>query len=215
VEVTMLLGARTSWILCNVAGFVFPAYNSFKVMRSDADPKSEKDAIRKKQMASLTYWLIFALFCAVEPALDFFVFWLPFYYEAKFALVLWLGAFNGAEVLYSAYVKEFLSSREALIDSYFDKYYDAVVNFQLYDLRHVVYFLQDKYIEYSTGKPAPKRTGSVVAKAKAANGGDKQPPATAAATGATKEAEAADDSPTSEPEVITKEEIEQEPKKDK
>jgi len=207
----MLLGYWSSWILCNVAGLVYPAYKSFKVMRSGTD----QTARHESSETCLIYWLVFALFCAVEPLLDFTVFWVPLYYEAKLALVIWLGALDGARELYRGYVEPFLSSKEVLIDSHLDKYYDTVVNFQLYDLRHAVYFLQDKYTEFSTGQPAPKRTGAA-AKAKTVTVKDVVA-ATATATGATKETEAADDSPTSEPELVGDDELkaQAEPKKDK
>jgi len=67
--------------VCIVAGFIYPAYSSYKVIKA-------KDEKGLKQW--LQYFTILSLFSVAEWFGDTLVFWLPFYYEAKAGFVLWL-----------------------------------------------------------------------------------------------------------------------------
>ena len=64
------------------------------------------------------YWVVFAALDTLDNVTDSALFWLPFYYEAKLALVvyMWHPQFRGAEALYSAYVKPLLTVHEDKID---------------------------------------------------------------------------------------------------
>ena len=42
----------------------------------------------------MMYWIVFALWIAAELVFDFFVSWLPFYYFAKTAFVIYLSHFR-------------------------------------------------------------------------------------------------------------------------
>lgn len=81
------------------------------------------------------YWIIFALFTAVEVFTDMFLCWIPFYYELKIAFVVWLLSpyTKGSSVLYRKFVHPTLSSKEKDIDEYIcqakDKSYDTLVHF--------------------------------------------------------------------------------------
>ena len=59
-----------------------PAYASFKAVKS----KNLKEYVRW-----MMYWIVFALFSAIESILDpLLTFWLPFYCEVKVVLLLYL-----------------------------------------------------------------------------------------------------------------------------
>lgn len=66
-------------VLC--VGFIYPAYASYKALES-------KSPVAHAQW--LTYWVVFSLFTVVEYFADFVISWIPFYYLAKLAFVLWL-----------------------------------------------------------------------------------------------------------------------------
>lgn len=61
-------------LVCNIIGFVYPAYYSMKALES---PKKEDDS------KWLTYWIVFALFTIIEFFSEFIVCWLPFYWLLK------------------------------------------------------------------------------------------------------------------------------------
>ncbi|KAB0396277.1 hypothetical protein E2I00_018983, partial [Balaenoptera physalus] len=62
----------------------------------------------------MMYWIVFALFMAVETFTDIFISWFPFYYEIKMAFVLWLLSpyTKGASLLYRKFVHPSLSRHE-------------------------------------------------------------------------------------------------------
>uniref|UniRef100_A0A665WJN6 Receptor expression-enhancing protein n=1 Tax=Echeneis naucrates TaxID=173247 RepID=A0A665WJN6_ECHNA len=109
-----------------VFGTLYPAYSSYKAVKS-------KDV--REYVKWMMYWIIFALFLAVEEFTDIFLCWLPFYYELKIAFVVWLLSpyTRGSSMLYRKFVHPTLSSKEKDIDDYIcqakDKSYDTLVHF--------------------------------------------------------------------------------------
>ncbi|KAJ4939391.1 hypothetical protein JOQ06_028840 [Pogonophryne albipinna] len=119
-----------SWIISRLVvlifGTLYPAYSSYKAVKS-------KDV--KEYVKWMMYWIIFALFTAVEVFTDMFLCWIPFYYELKIAFVVWLLSpyTKGSSVLYRKFVHPTLSSKEKDIDEYIcqakDKSYNTLVHF--------------------------------------------------------------------------------------
>ncbi|NXN26594.1 REEP4 protein, partial [Nycticryphes semicollaris] len=62
----------------------------------------------------MMYWIVFALFMAMETFTDLLISWLPFYYEMKMAFVIWLLSryTRGASLLYRKFVHPMLSRKE-------------------------------------------------------------------------------------------------------
>ncbi|KAM6961104.1 receptor expression-enhancing protein 1 [Aplochiton taeniatus] len=119
-----------SWIISRLVviifGTLYPAYSSYKAVKS-------KDV--KEYVKWMMYWIIFALYTAVEVFTDLFICWIPFYYELKIAFLVWLLSpyTKGSSVLYRKFVHPTLSSKEKDIDEYLcqakDKSYDTLVHF--------------------------------------------------------------------------------------
>lgn len=61
-------------LVCNVIGFVYPAYCSMKALESQNKEDDTK---------WLTYWVIHAVFIIVETFSDFIVSWFPVYWLMK------------------------------------------------------------------------------------------------------------------------------------
>ncbi|CAG8546463.1 12440_t:CDS:2 [Acaulospora morrowiae] len=105
--------------VCNFAGFLYPAYASFKAIKVN-DTKSITPW--------LMYWTVMALFSIGEGIVDKVAFWLPFYYEFKMLFILWLIMpqtqarnlimfyENGATRLYRSLVDPTLTRHEQDID---------------------------------------------------------------------------------------------------
>jgi len=94
-------------------GTLYPAYESFKAV---------KDRNVKEYVKWMTYWIVYSLVCLVEEFTDVFVSWLPFYYELKICLLLWLisPTTRGASVLYRGLVHPTLVSKEDEIDEFLE-----------------------------------------------------------------------------------------------
>lgn len=77
-------------VLCHLLGSFYPAYASYRAVLT-------RDAEEHKQW--LCYWVVNALFVVAELFSDFLS-WLPLYWEAKLALIIWLTLYRGATVIY-------------------------------------------------------------------------------------------------------------------
>ncbi|EFO25119.1 hypothetical protein LOAG_03363 [Loa loa] len=99
-----------SRIVVLTAGTLYPAYRSYKAVRT-------KDV--REYVKWMMYWIVFAFFCFIETIADIIVsFWLPFYYELKIIFVLWLLSpwTKGASILYRKWVHPTLTKHEKDID---------------------------------------------------------------------------------------------------
>lgn len=88
---------------------MYPAYQTFKAL----DTK-DKDA----QAQMLRYWAVFAAFASVEFYTDMLVSWLPFYYELKMLMLLYLSTpfTKGSATVYEMHMKPWLRAHETEID---------------------------------------------------------------------------------------------------
>ena len=92
-----------------------PAYASFKAVKR----KNVKEYVRW-----MMYWIVFALFSAMEAVLDpLLTFWLPFYSEVKVVLLLYLASpiTRGSGVIYRRWVHPLLCAKEEEIDIVLEK----------------------------------------------------------------------------------------------
>lgn len=102
--------------LCDLIGFVFPAYLSFKAVES----KDTKDDTQW-----LTYWIVYSYFGILEFFSDYILFWIPFYSLIKCSFLLWMVNYNGASLIYTRFVRPFLATREKMIDRVVDRVEDV------------------------------------------------------------------------------------------
>ncbi|KAJ2654304.1 hypothetical protein IWW48_006191 [Coemansia sp. RSA 1200] len=96
-------------VICVSAGYLFPAYKCFKLLRGgpEAIAPNADDANKRRDVVRgiLKYWIVMAGFTAVELASDVLLFWLPL-----------VGL--GAELTYDYIVEPYLIQNEEVLDGY-------------------------------------------------------------------------------------------------
>ncbi|XP_043270080.1 receptor expression-enhancing protein 5-like [Venturia canescens] len=108
-------------LICNIIGFVYPAYCSMKALES-----RNKDDDTKW----LTYWVVFAVFTIVEFFSEYIVCWCPMYWLLKCILHVWLMApieYNGSLILYHRFIRPQFVKYEPNIDNLLSNARDAAV----------------------------------------------------------------------------------------
>jgi len=131
-----MIGWTLSRALLNLVGFAYPAYSSFKALRS---PSVEDD------QQWLTYWVVYGFFSVFEYWLDLFISWFPFYYEIKLLFVVWLQfpGVNGAKFIYDTVIAPQLAAKEQDIDKALAELFQVILN-KIKQLPALVYQLSQK-----------------------------------------------------------------------
>ncbi|KAI9209894.1 TB2/DP1, HVA22 family-domain-containing protein [Polychytrium aggregatum] len=98
-----------SQIGCTVAGYLYPAYLSYKALQ-------QQDTFMLQQL--LVHWVVIGLYTVAEIIADIFLFWFPFYCQLKLFFVLWLVLPRtcGTMILYQNKILPFFRTNEGQID---------------------------------------------------------------------------------------------------
>lgn len=94
-----LIVGKAAQFVCNLIGFVYPAYKSLVALESSNKEDDSK---------WLTYWVVFAAFSVVEFFSDSLMSWFPFYWLAKVVFLLWCSAdipTNGSSLIYNRFIR--------------------------------------------------------------------------------------------------------------
>ncbi|XP_014249480.1 receptor expression-enhancing protein 5-like isoform X2 [Cimex lectularius] len=106
-------------LLCNVIGFLYPAYASMKAIET---PQKGDDT------KWLTYWTVFALFSILEFPSDVLLSWFPFYWLLKCIFMIWLFlpiSANGSIILYNNVIRPYFLKHSQKIDGVFSNLTDS------------------------------------------------------------------------------------------
>jgi receptor expression-enhancing protein 5/6 len=115
----ILMKALGGNALCNLVGFVYPMYRSFKALQTD---NKEDDS------QWLTYWIVYGFFTTVESVTDLLSGLIPMYYLVKVGFLVWCMApqTKGAQMIYKKVIEPQLKKGEKHIDEVLKKGEDAV-----------------------------------------------------------------------------------------
>ena len=96
-----------------MVGFVYPALKSFQAIEHRSTSTTSTDVTQW-----LIYWVVYSFFSIIEVFIDILLYWIPFYYAFKIAFLLWamLPQTRGAKFLYDSFLKDFLKSKESMMD---------------------------------------------------------------------------------------------------
>lgn len=102
-----------SWMICRlvvlVFGMLYPAYASYKAVKT----KNIREYVRW-----MMYWIVFALFMAVETFTDIFISWFLSTMRSRWPLCCGCSPYTkGASLLYRKFVHPSLSRHEKEIDT--------------------------------------------------------------------------------------------------
>merc|ERR1712188_1552 len=108
-------------IVANLIGFMYPAYKSFK---------SLKTGCRDDDTQWLIYWIVYSLFTLLEMFTSFLLGWIPFYHQLKLGFLIWLShdSTKGAQYIYQNHIEKFLDRHEDTIDDTLNKVSDTVTH---------------------------------------------------------------------------------------
>jgi len=96
-------------LVCNLVGFLYPAYVSIKAIESST---------KSDDTQWLTYWVVFGLFNVLEFCSDEIEAYFPIYWLVKCAFMLWLylPTTMGAHKVYTRFIRPFALRHQDTID---------------------------------------------------------------------------------------------------
>lgn len=108
-------------IVANFIGFIYPAYQSFKCLKS-------RDRTDDEQW--LIYWIVYSSFTVLEVLVSYIMGWIPFYYQIKLCFLVWLSheSTRGAQLLYNKYLEPLLLTHEKTIDTSINKIKNTTID---------------------------------------------------------------------------------------
>jgi len=123
-----MIPAAVSRVICILVGHVYPLYRTFKACNV---PDGATSIDGKKLVALrrvLAFWAVHGSFTFAEYFVDWLVWWLPLYYEAKILFLLWLvhGHFEGAVWIFDNLIVEALNQHQGDIDASLERSKDAM-----------------------------------------------------------------------------------------
>jgi receptor expression-enhancing protein 5/6 len=106
--------------MCNLIGFIYPAYASIKAIESKQTDDDTK---------WLMYWCVYATFGILEFFTDLLLFWIPFYQLSKCLFLIWTmfpGKNGGTYIIYNKILKPFVLKHQDNIDKSLGMAKDAI-----------------------------------------------------------------------------------------
>ena len=103
-----------AYLICNIVGFLFPAYKSFKALRTNDTTDDKK---------WLTYWVVFSFFTVFDGVISSILFFIPYFSIIKLSFYVYLfhPKSDGAKWVYDNFLEKMLAKYEGKIDKNLEK----------------------------------------------------------------------------------------------
>jgi receptor expression-enhancing protein 5/6 len=112
VPTVMLFYGYKAQAISDLVGFVYPLYATILAIE-----------VQKKEdnMFWLSYWVVYGFVYMLEEFIDYFHYWLPFYYPLKVVFFLWLylPQYAGANQVYANVILPYFKHLEKHVDDIF------------------------------------------------------------------------------------------------
>lgn len=118
-----MIGAAVARILCILVGHIYPLWKTFQACHLPDGVTMMEGSKLVEIRRVLAFWAVHGAFTFAEYFVDFFVWWIPLYFEAKVLFLLWLvqGNFNGAIFVFDNLICEVFCHHETDIDASLEK----------------------------------------------------------------------------------------------
>ncbi|KAM6547941.1 hypothetical protein CsatB_019617 [Cannabis sativa] len=137
-----MLGSFISRILLMTFGYVYPAYECFKIVEK-SKPEIEQLLLWSK------YWILVAMITVLERIGDVFFSWLPLYSEMKLALFIYLWSYQmkGTKYIYSRFLQPFMRRHQEEIDQNINELRSKAVSCSIYYWKMALEFGEGRLLE--------------------------------------------------------------------
>ncbi|KAM6571579.1 hypothetical protein CsatA_015659 [Cannabis sativa] len=137
-----MLGSFISRILLMTFGYVYPAYECFKIVEK-SKPEIEQLLLWSK------YWILVAMITVLERIGDVLFSWLPLYSEMKLALFIYLWSYQmkGTKYVYSRFLQPFMRRHQEEIDQNINELRSKAVSCSIYYWKMALEFGEGRLLE--------------------------------------------------------------------
>lgn len=109
-----MFSALLSRLIFLIFGCAYPVYKSYRIL---SNPLCDCDTLQELY-GLVKYFVVFSTYIVLEWFADVFLFWIPFYYEMKVGMIIWMTSpiYGGAIKIYDQFLEPLIRRKEPEIE---------------------------------------------------------------------------------------------------